>query len=266
MADGLYSNWQAGAGFNFTCAIQATGLISQEIFGILMSSRWHWRLATSFVLRRSHLLAPFSGYKSWKTQRLRALEGTVVVLGQTGQNFAAGMSGGVAYVLDMQETFGQHIRDARNMVQVASNRAVSPKMLQVESVRMNNLSICLSSFWIWKWSLYINEPHSWKFSPKQELDFKEQVLWILVATCLLMPTKRVHWVLSKTESDEWSTESARHKTWFSHRQYVWGSFATWLACILRRWRKRRTPEEIFRDFTIGITSEVFCQSVKNAQI
>lgn len=66
MADGLYSNWQAGAGFNFTCAIQATGLISQEIFGILMSSRWHWRLATSFVLRRSHLLAPFSGYKSWK--------------------------------------------------------------------------------------------------------------------------------------------------------------------------------------------------------
>jgi len=31
--------------------------------------------------------------------------GTVVVLGQTGRNFAAGMSGGVAYVLDADETF-----------------------------------------------------------------------------------------------------------------------------------------------------------------
>ena len=33
--------------------------------------------------------------------------GTVVVLGQTGQNFAAGMSGGVAYVLDEDGLFGK---------------------------------------------------------------------------------------------------------------------------------------------------------------
>ncbi|MFC5847125.1 glutamate synthase-related protein [Deinococcus petrolearius] len=33
--------------------------------------------------------------------------GTVVVLGQTGRNFAAGMSGGVAYVLDEDGTFAQ---------------------------------------------------------------------------------------------------------------------------------------------------------------
>ena len=32
--------------------------------------------------------------------------GTVLVLGQTGQNFAAGMSGGVAYILDCQELLG----------------------------------------------------------------------------------------------------------------------------------------------------------------
>jgi glutamate synthase (NADPH/NADH) large chain len=31
--------------------------------------------------------------------------GTVVVLGQTGRNFAAGMSGGVAYVLDEDKSF-----------------------------------------------------------------------------------------------------------------------------------------------------------------
>eukprot|EP00438_Fugacium_kawagutii_P010810 Skav230378 [mRNA] locus=scaffold62:47526:51246:+ [translate_table: standard] len=34
-------------------------------------------------------------------------EGTVVILGQMGQNFAAGMSGGVAYVLDLQEMLGE---------------------------------------------------------------------------------------------------------------------------------------------------------------
>ena len=32
--------------------------------------------------------------------------GTVIVLGQMGENFAAGMSGGVAYVLDLQEMLG----------------------------------------------------------------------------------------------------------------------------------------------------------------
>ncbi len=33
--------------------------------------------------------------------------GRVVVLGRTGRNFAAGMSGGVAYVLDSDGTFGE---------------------------------------------------------------------------------------------------------------------------------------------------------------
>ena len=33
--------------------------------------------------------------------------GTVVVLGTTGRNFAAGMSGGIAYVLDEDGTFAQ---------------------------------------------------------------------------------------------------------------------------------------------------------------
>jgi glutamate synthase (NADPH/NADH) large chain len=31
--------------------------------------------------------------------------GTVVILGRTGQNFAAGMSGGVAYIYDPNKTF-----------------------------------------------------------------------------------------------------------------------------------------------------------------
>jgi glutamate synthase (NADPH/NADH) large chain len=42
--------------------------------------------------------------------------GTVVVLGQTGRNFAAGMSGGVAYVYDEDGHFGQRCNTA--MVQL----------------------------------------------------------------------------------------------------------------------------------------------------
>src|SRR5690348_14294172 len=38
--------------------------------------------------------------------------GTVVVLGQTGRNFAAGMSGGIAYVLDNNEEFSRHCNPA----------------------------------------------------------------------------------------------------------------------------------------------------------
>ncbi|HYH02872.1 MAG TPA: hypothetical protein VEC37_07205, partial [Bacillota bacterium] len=34
--------------------------------------------------------------------------GTVVILGNTGRNFAAGMSGGVAYVLDEAKTLRKH--------------------------------------------------------------------------------------------------------------------------------------------------------------
>jgi glutamate synthase domain-containing protein 3 len=41
--------------------------------------------------------------------------GTVVVLGMTGRNFAAGMSGGIAYVLDEDGSFGS--RCNQSMVQ-----------------------------------------------------------------------------------------------------------------------------------------------------
>lgn len=46
--------------------------------------------------------------------------GTVVVLGQTGRNFAAGMSGGIAYVLDEQNDFA----DRCNLAQVALDKVV----------------------------------------------------------------------------------------------------------------------------------------------
>jgi len=46
--------------------------------------------------------------------------GTVVVLGQTGRNFAAGMSGGIAYVLDEQDDFV----DRCNLAQVSLEKVL----------------------------------------------------------------------------------------------------------------------------------------------
>jgi glutamate synthase domain-containing protein 3 len=47
--------------------------------------------------------------------------GTVVVLGATGRNFAAGMSGGIAYVYDPDKRFEQHC----NLAMVALDRVMS---------------------------------------------------------------------------------------------------------------------------------------------
>jgi glutamate synthase (NADPH/NADH) large chain len=48
--------------------------------------------------------------------------GTVVVLGETGRNFAAGMSGGVAYVFDPQRRFGKRCNSAMvELLPVASH-------------------------------------------------------------------------------------------------------------------------------------------------
>jgi glutamate synthase domain-containing protein 2/glutamate synthase domain-containing protein 1/glutamate synthase domain-containing protein 3 len=49
--------------------------------------------------------------------------GTVVVLGRTGRNFAAGMSGGVAYVYDVDGTFSAHCNQA--MVELSGVRSES---------------------------------------------------------------------------------------------------------------------------------------------
>jgi len=43
--------------------------------------------------------------------------GVVVVLGKTGRNFAAGMSGGIAYVLDEEDTFSSKVN--KELVEVS---------------------------------------------------------------------------------------------------------------------------------------------------
>ena len=56
-----------------------------------------------FAVRNSGAVAVVEGVGDHGCEYMTG--GTVVVLGQTGRNFAAGMSGGIAYVLDEHQLF-----------------------------------------------------------------------------------------------------------------------------------------------------------------
>jgi glutamate synthase (NADPH) large chain len=60
-----------------------------------------------FCVRNSGVTAVVEGVGDHGCEYMT--KGTVVVLGKTGRNFAAGMSGGIAYVLDEDGTFAQHV-------------------------------------------------------------------------------------------------------------------------------------------------------------
>src|SRR5690349_3788323 len=67
-----------------------------------------------FCVRNSGVTAVVEGVGDHGCEYMT--KGTVVVLGKTGRNFAAGMSGGVAYVLDEDGTFEKHLN--KGMVEV----------------------------------------------------------------------------------------------------------------------------------------------------
>ncbi len=68
--------------------------------------------------------------------------GCVVVLGPTGRNFAAGMSGGVAYVLDEKGDFEAHLN--REMVELEAITA-DPGSLAALAKQNGNVAVALTS-------------------------------------------------------------------------------------------------------------------------
>jgi len=69
--------------------------------------------------------------------------GMVVVLGQTGRNFAAGMSGGVAYVLDEDGTFPQRCNMSMVQLEAIPEEAAASEDGEVEThgrVHFNHLN------------------------------------------------------------------------------------------------------------------------------
>jgi glutamate synthase domain-containing protein 3 len=67
-----------------------------------------------FCVRNSGVTAVVEGVGDHGCEYMT--KGTVVVLGRVGRNFAAGMSGGIAYVLDLDADFERHCN--RGMVAI----------------------------------------------------------------------------------------------------------------------------------------------------
>ncbi|MBU6286178.1 MAG: glutamate synthase subunit alpha [Betaproteobacteria bacterium] len=81
-----------------------------------------------FAVRNSGAVAVVEGTGDHGCEYMTG--GTVVVLGETGRNFAAGMSGGVAYVWDPQGVFESHCNLA--MVAVEGLLSTAEQIAQVE--------------------------------------------------------------------------------------------------------------------------------------
>jgi glutamate synthase (ferredoxin) len=74
--------------------------------------------------------------------------GTVVVLGQTGRNFAAGMSGGVAYVLDEHGDFAGRVnQDGLLLERVEQAEDVATLRRLIKAHQKYTQSTCARSSW-----------------------------------------------------------------------------------------------------------------------
>src|SRR5213076_1795185 len=82
------------------------------------------RAGDRFAVRNSGVIAVIEGSGAHCCEYMTA--GVVVVLGPVGRNFAAGMSNGVAYVLDDAETFS-----ARCNTDMVAVRALEPSDEQI---------------------------------------------------------------------------------------------------------------------------------------
>jgi glutamate synthase (NADPH/NADH) large chain len=85
-----------------------------------------------FAVRNSGVTAVVEGTGDHGCEYMTG--GTVVVLGETGRNFAAGMSGGVAYVWDPEQVFA---------------RRCNPEMVALEAVQSNDEQMAANERQYW---------------------------------------------------------------------------------------------------------------------
>ncbi|HHC81082.1 MAG TPA: glutamate synthase subunit alpha, partial [Flavobacteriia bacterium] len=80
-----------------------------------------------FCVRNSGITAVVEGIGDHGCEYMTG--GKVVVLGKTGRNFAAGMSGGIAYIYDKTNSFREHLCN-REMVELVSLTEADGKELK----------------------------------------------------------------------------------------------------------------------------------------
>ena len=92
--------------------------------------------------------------------------GRVVVLGRTGKNFAAGMSGGIAYVLDVENVLYKNLNKAMISIEKVDNKYDIKELKDlIEAACSCNRTRSLERrFWI---SLSMYLPHFKKLIPNE---------------------------------------------------------------------------------------------------
>jgi len=90
-----------------------------------------------FAVRNSGAVAVVEGVGDHGCEYMTG--GLVIVLGHTGRNFAAGMSGGVAYVLDEEGNFGQRCNSAMVQLESIYGENSSDKIETNRRVHFNHL-------------------------------------------------------------------------------------------------------------------------------
>lgn len=119
------------------------------------------RAGERFAVRNSGATAVVQGIGDHGCEYMT--NGTVVVLGETGKNFGAGMSGGVAYVLDENRQFEKRINPAMVRLELLEN---SEEVMQLKGLIFKHLEATESrqaGDLLANWARF--EPFFWKVVP-----------------------------------------------------------------------------------------------------
>jgi glutamate synthase (NADPH) large chain len=120
------------------------------------------RAGERFAVRNSGAVAVVEGVGDHGCEYMTG--GTVVVLGQTGRNFAAGMSGGVAYVLDEERTLASRCSKAMvDLESLSSDDDEIARALVEEHVQHTGSARGRSILAAWAKRRFVKVmPHEWR--------------------------------------------------------------------------------------------------------
>jgi glutamate synthase (NADPH/NADH) large chain/glutamate synthase (ferredoxin) len=119
------------------------------------------RAGERFAVRNSGATAVVEGIGDHGCEYMT--NGRIVVLGMTGKNFAAGMSGGLAYVLDQEGTFEQRCNKAMVGLERLADPFETKSLKELVYKHLELTESARAKEILGEWSKY--EPLFWKVSP-----------------------------------------------------------------------------------------------------
>ncbi|MGB3779305.1 MAG: glutamate synthase subunit alpha, partial [Tunicatimonas sp.] len=133
-----------------------------------------------FAVRNSGVQAVVEGIGDHGCEYMTG--GTVVVLGKTGRNFAAGMSGGMAFIYDPDQTFAQHCNQELVDLETPSEEDVA-LLFQMISKHYHRTDSSVAKNLLRDWEQ--THPHFVKVMPRE---YRE----ILKKRAAQQPTERIY--------------------------------------------------------------------------